>query len=158
MSYFRQSRNVELSLLYFLENSLSADWPGTTVAKTFKQVYAKDVSLPIVLVLLIDTTVSRREIGANTLEYVYLLTIDIFAENDGARLDMADYVVDKIKGGWIHYDHERLSGVSGLSRFPNGRDTIVEFITNARVNAGETVDTKDKYRHTITVSVRTSAT
>ena len=72
-TYFRDSRNVELSLLYYLETNLNIDWAGTTVVKTFKSAYHKDVSLPIVCVRLADTSTVRREVGATTLENRYLM-------------------------------------------------------------------------------------
>ena len=36
-NYFSDTRNIELSLLYYLETNLNIDWPGTTVLKTFHQ-------------------------------------------------------------------------------------------------------------------------
>lgn len=82
---FREARNVELSLLYYLEQNLAADWSGTTVVKTFKKVYARDTALPIVCVRLADTSTTRLEVGSDTLDNRYLLVIDIFVSDDGMR-------------------------------------------------------------------------
>jgi hypothetical protein len=151
---FQQARNVELSLLYYLEQSIPADWSGVTVLKTFAQVYSKEKALPIVCARLADTQTERREIGADTLENRYLLIIDIFATDDGMRLDFSYYIKDLLKSGWIHYDHTSASGT--LSRTENGRDWVTEWITDARVDLGESADQKDRYRHTLSMRVRCS--
>ena len=104
-SYFQQNRNVELSTLYYLETNLATDWSDVTVVKTFKQVYAKNINLPIVCLRLADTASKRLEIGSKTLDDIYLIIIDIFANSDGMRLDLAYYIKDKLKDGWVHYDH-----------------------------------------------------
>ncbi len=154
MSYFSDRRNVELSLLYYLDTNLSADWAGTTVAKTFNQVYAKDVALPIVLVRLDDTSPSPKEIGNTALIDFHLLIIDIFCRSDAQRLDMAAYIRSKLESGWTHYDHSHTPGdKSTLVRDANGRDTVRQYITDSRIAFAETVDEKDKYRHNISVRV-----
>jgi len=128
------------------------------VAKSFKQVYAKDVELPVVLVRLSDTASTRLQIGANTLDNRYLLIIDVFNTSDGMRLDLSDYLLGKLKDGWVHYDHSHASGGAGtLDRSANGRDMVVDFLTNQRIDFGDTVDTKDKYRQTLSLRIRTSA-
>lgn len=157
-SYFRESRNIELSLLYYLETNLGADWSGVTVEKSFKKVYAKDVSLPIVCCSLIDTASTRQEVGSTTLDNRYLLRIDIFATSDAQRLDLADYIKDKIKDGWVHYDHSHTVGdKTSLELSPNGRDYVTNFITDAKIEFGDSSDVKDNHRHNITVRVRKSS-
>ena len=158
MAYFTESRNVELSTLYFLETNLNTDWSGTTVVKTLKQAYASDIDLPIVCVSLDDTATNRLEIGSKTLDNRYLLGIDIFARSNAQRLDMADYIKSKLKDGWVHYDHGHESGDrSTLTRTANGRDWVTEFITDTRVDFGDQADVKDRYRQTISVRVRKSS-
>jgi hypothetical protein len=157
-SYFRESRNVELSLLYYLTTCFTADWSGITTLKTFANVYAKDIVIPIVCARLAQTTTSRQEIGADTLYNKYLCIIDIFASSDAQRLDLADYIKDKLKTGWIHYDHSHASGDNTtLVRTANGRDYIVDFINDSKVEIYGSVDNKDKCRHSISISVRKSS-
>lgn len=156
-SYFRTSRNVELSTLKYLEDSFTIDWSGITLVKTFKEVYAKNIKIPVVCVRLADTGTVRLEIGSKTLENRYLIIIDVFARSDAQRLDIADYIMDKLKEGWVHYEHGHVSGDNTtLELTANGRDNITEFVTDARIDFTETVDEKDKYRHNISVRVRTS--
>ena len=157
-SYFRTTRDVELSLLYYLDTNLTADWSGTSVVKTFKQVYEKDIPLPIVCVRLADTSSSYQELGATTLDNRYLLIIDIFSKSDGMRLDMADYVKDKLRAGWVHYEHSHPSGDNTtLSRTANGRDMVTDWVTDAKVDAFDNFDTKDQYRQSISIRVRSTA-
>ncbi len=158
-SYFRQPRNVEQSLLYYLDVNLDVDWSGTTVVKTFNRVYAKDIELPIVCVRLSDTNSFRKEIGNVDLEERYLLIIDMFVTSDAMRLDMADYIVQKLKSGWIYYDHAHASGDNTeITRVAGGRCHVTDWITNARIDLGDNVDTKDRYRHNISIRVRASTT
>lgn len=157
-SYFTQARDVELSLLYYLDTSLTADWSGTTVVKTFKSAYAKDVNLPIVCVRLASTDTTYREVGATTLDNRYLLIVDMFTKSDGMRLDMSYYIKDKLKDGWVHYEHSHPSGSNTtLDRSANGRDQVSVWLTDTRVDPGDNADVKDLYRHSISVQVRKSS-
>jgi hypothetical protein len=157
-SYFRESRNVELSLLDYLTTSFTSDWSGITTLKTFNDVYAKDINIPIVCVRLSQTTTARLEIGDDTLDNKYLLIIDVFARSDAQRLDLSDYIKDKLKEGWIHYDHSHASGDNTtLEKTANGRDYVFEFISDSKIDVIGSTDEKDRYRQTISVSVRKSA-
>ena len=153
--YFLEPRNCELSLLFYLDTNLTADWPGTTVAKTWKQVYSKDVDLPIVLVHLADTASTRLEVGANTLENRHLLILNLFTRSHGQRLDMAYYIKNKLKDGWVSYLHSHASGDSStLVRTVNGRDTVTDWIGDSVIDVGETTDDKDRFRHSLSIRVR----
>lgn len=153
-SYFRGSRNLELSTIYYLETEIPKDWTGVTVVKTFKEVYASTVALPVVCVRLAETATTRLEIGTPTIENRYLIVIDIFAKSDAQRLDLADYIKDKLKDGWTHYDHSHASGdPANLDRVANGRDWITEWVSDGKVDIGE-LEEKDKFRHSLSFIVR----
>jgi len=154
-TYFSESRCVELSLLDHLDTNLAIDWPGTTVVKTFKQAYSSTINLPIVAVRLADTSTTRLEVGSTTFDNRYLLIIDIFAKSDGMRLDMADYIKTKLKDSWVNYTYSRASGsTTELGRIANGRDTVTDFVTDARIDFGDQVDTKDRFRQSISIRIR----
>ena len=89
-SYFRQSRNIELSTLEYMETNYDADWSGITIVKTFKAAYDTEIPVPVVCIRLASTDNARLEIGADTLENRYVIIIDIFASSDAQRLDIAD--------------------------------------------------------------------
>ncbi len=157
IQYFTQDRNIELSTLYFLETQLATDWPGTTILKTFADVYAKDYKLPIVCARLSETSNTRREVGATTLESSYLIIIDVFARSDGMRVDLSSWIITQLKDGWVHYDHTHMSGdKSQLDRVANGRDFVTDFVTNSRLEFGSNADSKDRYRQNISIRVRKS--
>jgi hypothetical protein len=154
-SYFRERRNTELSLLYYLTTNFAADWSEVTVLRSFKQVYAKNIALPVICVSLFSNVPEKREIGSTTYDARYIISIDIFATSEGQRLDLSDYVLSKLPAGWIHYDHSHPSGDnSTLERSANGRDTLVGIINDAQINPTDTIDEKDRHRHTITIRVK----
>ena len=103
MPYFTEPRNIELSTLEYLTTQIDANWSGVTVVKTFAQAYSKNINLPIVCVRLLDQSSSRLEIGSNTLDNRYGIAIDIFARSDGQRIDLANFILDKLKDGWVYY-------------------------------------------------------
>jgi len=157
-SYFRESRNVELSVLYYLETCYNSDWTGITVVKTFNSAYLDTNTLPIVCIRLASTMTNRLEIGTTTLNNRYNIIIDIFATSDAQRLDLSDYTKDKLKDGWVHYDHSHVSGDNTtLDRVANGRDFVTAFISDTKLDFGTSADVKDKYRQNIYVQVRKSS-
>ena len=150
-SYFRKSRNIELSTVYYLRTQIEASWSNVTIVKSFKNAY--DATLPVVCIRLNDILFNRKEIGATTLENNYGIIIDIFATSDGQRLDLADFVEDKIKGSWIYYTHSQSGGV--LSRTDTGTKIVLQNITqNSRVDIGENPEKQDRFRHILSTIVR----
>ena len=155
---FTQTRDCELSILYHLETEIANDWSGISIIKTFKDVYSDSMDLPVVCVNLIETSpILKKEIGSTTLQEYYLISIHVFATSDGMRLDLAHYITDKLKDGWVHYLHSHVSGdKSSLSRTASGRDKVSEWITNGKIDPTDTIDQKDKFRHNIVVQIKHS--
>jgi len=155
-SYFRPTRNVELSTLYYLENSLNSDWSGITVVKKFTDAYKEP--LPVIAMNISNVYSHRKEVGATTLLNDYVLSIDIFASSDGQRIDLADYITDKIKDNWTFYTHSQTPGSpTSLTRVANGSLFVTRFSSSYKVDLGsEGVNTYDRFRHYIEVTVRTS--
>jgi len=156
--YFTEPRNIELSTLEYLNTQIDASWSGVTVVKTFTQAYSKNINLPIVCVRLLDQSSSRLEIGSNTLDNRYGIAIDIFARSDGQRIDLANFILDKLKDGWVYYVFSHKSGdKSQLEKIADGRIQVTDFMENYRIDFGELeVDEKDRFRHFISVRVRKS--
>ncbi len=158
MPYFTQSRNIELSTLEFLETSLNTDWTGITTVKTFKKAYDTSTPVPIVCCRLADTNNARLELGATTLENRYLVIVDVFTRSDAQRVDLSDYVVDKLRLGWIYNTYAHASGnKSVIEATPAGRVFVTNWIANTKIDLGEGADPKDRYRQTISVLVRKSS-
>lgn len=154
MSYFREARNIELSTVYFVETNLNSDWTGITTVKSFVNAYKSE--LPVVCVELPDIVNNWREVGSTSLYNDYTINIDIFAKSHAQRLDLADYLVDKLKDGFTYYVHSQTSGApETLTRVADGRIFVHRFLSNRKLDFGEEgVDKMDLYRHFLSISVR----
>ena len=155
---FSVPRNIVLSCLNYLQTNLNISWNGVTVVRSFAEVYATKVNVPVVCVRLSDTASVYREIGDTVTEDRFLIVCDIFASSDPQREDLAYSVKQLLALGFAHNDYQRISGNSSgqISSTPNGRNLITSFVTDAQINIPESVDAKDKYRHNISVRVRNS--
>ena len=157
MGYLRTTRCIELSTIDYLETQINANWSGVTTVKAFTQVYSDTINVPVVCVRLIQTMSNRREIGATTLNNNYLIQIDIFAKSDGQRLDLADFITDKLKDGWTYYTYSQQSGNKEvLDETASGYIIVTSFNDNSKIEMGDNVELKDKFRHSISISVRKS--
>lgn len=149
---FRETRDVELSTVYFLDTNITSDWSGITTVKSFTNAYK--ASLPVVAIRLLDTINNRKELGSTTYFNNYTIVIDIFADSDGLRLDLADYIMNKLKDGWIYYEHSQTSGSpETLTRVANGRLNIRRFVNNQKLDFGDDCDKYDRFRHFIQFEV-----
>ena len=155
MGYFRQSRNVELSTIYYLETEIAKDWTGITVVKSFTNAYK--ANLPVIAIYLSNINNDRREIGGTTLLSDYTINIDIFATSDGQRIDLADYITDKLKDCFTYYLHSQTSGnPESLTRSADGTIFVTNYITSTKIDFAKNVDKYDLHRHFIQISVRKS--
>jgi hypothetical protein len=156
--YFSQSRDIELSTLEYITTQVNASWTGVTIVKTFKNAYDNAVEVPIICVRLASTNNARLELGATTLENRYMLMFDIFSKSDAQRVDLSDYIVEKLKDGWAYKAYSHVSGdKSQIVGVADGRIFVTDWLTNMKVDYGENVDPKDRYRHTISVLVKKSS-
>ena len=150
---FRVSRNVELSVLDYLDTELASHWTGVTLVKGFQQAYK--AALPVVCVRLISTASNRKEIGNYELKKLHNIVIDIFATSDGQRLDLADFITDTIAQGIPYYTFSNQSGSPAeLEKIADGKLVINSFLDNSRLEFGEDVEIQDKFRHIISFTVR----
>jgi hypothetical protein len=153
MNPFRKSRCIELSILDSLESSIESNWSGVSVVKAFAQAYKE--SLPVVSIRLGNENDERQEIGTNTLRRTFTMIIDIFCTSDGQRLDLADFITETIKNGFVYYEFSHASGnLEELEKTENGRITLEFILNNSRVEFGDSPSLHDKFRHNITFTVR----
>ena len=149
MAVYRQTRNIEASIIDFLQGHFDTDWSNINVEKTFSKVY--EISLPVICVRVGITTHNPVEIGSNSTIRKPQLLIDIFAENDGQKLDLTDYVIEKIKHGCIYYNYIIVGG-NVDSKVADGRIRVLS-IDVTPVNLDEEknkLDIHDRYRNLIT--------
>jgi len=152
MGIYRISRNIEASIIDYLKSEFITDWGSNNVEKTFTRIY--DIEVPSICIRVGNTNHTRAEIGENsTIRNVQVL-IDIFASSDGQRLDIKDWLIDKIKSGFVYYDYVINNGVvqtktaDGRLRVTNIEDTTINFDTDKNE-----LDIHDRYRHLITLTI-----
>ena len=152
MGNYRASRAIEASIIDFLKTELSTQWSNIAVEKSFSRIY--DIALPSICIRVGDTDFTKAEIGGDSTIRTVQVLIDIFGSSDGNRLDIKDFIVEKIKRGMIYYDYV-ISGGTIESKTANGRirvididDSGLEFDTDR-----DKLDPHDRYRHLITLSI-----
>jgi hypothetical protein len=149
---FSKTRNIELSVISAIETAINASWSGVTVVKAFLQAYS--VSVPVICVRMLSVASSRLEIGGNTLAQQYSFIIDIFAHSDGQRIDLADFIVNTIKEGFVYNQYSRASGnPETLNKVADGRIVFLHVDNDARVDGNDSDDEHERYRHSITFTV-----
>lgn len=155
-SLFGKLRNTELSTIQYLETQIEASWTDVQVVKGFPQ-YTPDMKLPIVAITLDQEITDFLEIGSRQTDDVYNFAIDIFGKSNANRLDLAQFIKDKLLLDWTYNEYTRASGET-LTATPAGKVNFVEFITNERVDFGEDVNNFDRFRHLITFTCRVRET
>lgn len=150
---YRLSRNVEATIVHYLEDQLTADgWSGIRVEKTFNNVYKG--TLPCICVMLVDRPDNRREVSSDELSKRINVDIRIFADSDGVRLDLADWLLENIFQGINYYqyvDGER------STRTLAGRLNILEVTQNRReLVITDNLAEEDRYRHILSLRCRVS--
>jgi len=92
---YRISRNIEGSIIEWLQAAVDADWASFNIriVKAFTQVY--NGSLPVFCVQVITPNPTKLEIGSATWLRNIEVSIRIFAQEDGARLDLSDWLLKR---------------------------------------------------------------
>jgi len=150
MSTWRSKRNIENSILKYIKENIESDWSNINVGLSFDY---KENSLPFIAIRADSATHTKLELGSTTLNSKDLIIIDIYATGDGQRLDLAEYLLDKLKDGFQYYVWE-----------PNPTDKekplitahcwiYVSIVGDMKIDLGENVSLVDKYRHRITLEL-----
>lgn len=152
MGLYRVSRNLEASIIEFLRDELTVSWSNVTCEKTFSRVY--DIDLPVLLVRCGTTVHSRAQVGDNSTVRTATMLLDIFAENDGQRLDLKDWLIETIKNGCPYYEYEITNGEID-NKVLNGKIQVRE-ISDDPIDfdvSKDDLEPHDRYRHLITIEV-----
>jgi len=147
----------------FLENSLVDKLNTTLVSGGILDVEGRQIVarvgrkednnwvLPCISVYL-DSVVSPKEfVGSNVTLDVNLLIIDIYATNEGERLDLAKWVYSTIRDGFRFYSYTYNASSPATPTTVAGRWIHVNFISNTRVALGQNVEYEDAHRHRISI-------
>ena len=150
---FREKRNLQKSIHFYLETQLNANFNNITTVLTFKQ--ATKASKPVVAVTLSGTETVFKEIGSNNIWDSHLVNIDIFAKSWGQAQDLADFIKNEIKGGCVYYIYSHTSGTyTSLESVADGRVKLVNWIRDEQIDLGANMSESDQFRHTISITVR----
>lgn len=157
MSTYRITRNIEASIVDYLVAQLTADnWTGIRVELDFSEAYKEPLGC---IVINADENPDKRlEIGGNTLQKIFNIEFRIFAENNGQRKDLRDWLLTKIMAGIPYYTYVITSGVVTTKTLA-GRISIGKININRKeLSNTEKLSKFDRYRHLITVQARVALT
>jgi len=149
---YRQSRNIESSIIDYLKTEFNTDWSSDNVCKSFSRVY--DIELPSICVRCGTSDHTWAEIGSNSTVRTSQVLIDIFCSSDGQRLDIKDWLITKVKNGFVYYDYVIVNGAVS-SKTANGRIRVLN-IDDTPINfevERSTLDKHDRNRHLITLEI-----
>lgn len=142
---YRISRNIEASLIDRITANLITDsWTGIRVEKSFAEVYKG--TLPCIVVNALEIRPEHLEVGSKTYLKYFTVNIRIFATNDGQRLDLSDWLLDKLEDDTDYYAYTITGGIVS-ARVLTGRIVITRILDNRKelINT-EILEKEDRYR------------
>ena len=153
---YKESRNICLSIIYYIEAELLADGLNTEyeVMKSFKNVY--DTELPVICVRNGIRIPSTGEIGSVNTVKNNNIHIDIFAKDGAGKSDMRDWLISVLESGCDYYtnvadnDGEIAKTLAGKLVINN----IEESPINLNTDKSKLAD-HDKHRTLITITATT---
>jgi len=157
MSNWRLYRNLENSLKDFLESKISEDSltgdNGNAVEVHVGRENSDTWELPAISIYMDSETLTRFEIGSNLRQNQQLIILDIYANNEGERLDLAKWLVDTINDGWTYYTYSyNVSNPEAPTKVAGGL-VNVNFNSNNRVTLIQNVSVLDAHRHRVSITV-----
>jgi len=152
MGHYRYSRNIEASFIDFLKPLLQTDWGFDRAEKTFAEIYK--IEIPSICIRVRDAIHSKVEVGSDATTREVPVLIDLFCENDGQKLDLKDYLIEKIKGGIPYYEYEIERG-QVKNKVQNGRirvltigETPIDFDTDK-----QNLDLHDRFKYLLNLTI-----
>lgn len=152
-------RNLENSLKDFLDSEITSDsvtdYAGNVVPVRIGRKNDSDWSLPCIAIYMdAENSPDRLEIGGNLRDRRYLMILDIYATDEGERLDLAAWLTKKIENGFRYYTYTyNPSNPDSPTKVAGDLVNIDTFISNTRVELGQNVDDFDAHRHRISIQV-----
>ena len=143
---YRISRNIEASLIDRITSDLATDgWTGIRIEKAFSEIYKG--TLPCICVNALELRPQKLEIGSKTNLKYFTVNIRIFALNDGQRLDLSDWMLDKLEDDTNYYAYTITGGVVS-AKVSTGRIVITRWFDNRKELTNTSVlEKEDRYRH-----------
>ncbi|MHA1437993.1 MAG: hypothetical protein ACTSPD_10485 [Promethearchaeota archaeon] len=157
MAQYGISRNIESSTIDYLTTEINANWNRVIVEKTYSRAYNVNMDENAVICIRVgDTRHESVELGSKSTTREPFILIDIFGQNDGNRLDLKDFIVDKLKHSWDYYEYEIENGEVKNKVATNYKLIAKRPIIDKELNTGtdkSKLDIHDRYRHLITVTL-----
>jgi len=154
-------RNLENSLKDFLDTEINndsvTDINGTNVPVIVGRKNDDNWTLPCISLYVESETLDRLEIGSNKRDARELIIIDIYATNEGERLDIAKWLIDTINDGFRYYTYTVNPSTPESPTKTQGGWVNVNFLSNTRVNLSQNIDELDAHRHRVSINVWISA-
>lgn len=143
---YRISRNIEASLIDRITADLATDgWTGIYVEKSSAEIYGGH--FPAFLVNAQEIRPEHLEIGSKTHLKYFTVYIRIFAQNDGQRLDLSDWLFDKLEDDTDYYSYTITNGEVS-EKVLTGRIVITRWLDNRKeLTNTENLEKEDRYRH-----------
>lgn len=153
MPAYRESHNVLESCIEYIETNINNDWSNINISRSFTESYK--VALPIICVGLDYSEHDPEELGSNRLITNHVINIDIFASSDTQALDLRDYLIDKLRVGFVYKKYSQTSGGNGsLTGTSAGRVVIRDYLEDSKVTLGQTYHQNDKFRRFLQILVK----
>ena len=152
MGVYRTSRAIEASFIDYLKPLLLADWGFDRVEKSFAQIYT--ITLPSICIRTPLAEHNKVEVGSDSTVRTSQVLIDVFATDDGLKLDLKDYLIEKLKGGLIYYNYEIEDRVV-KTKTADGRIRVLT-IDETPINLDtekQNLDIHDRFRHLLTLTI-----
>ena len=152
MGLYRVSRNLEASFIDFLKPLLLTDWGFDRVEKSFARIYS--IELPSICIRANDAIHNKAQIGDDSTVREVPILISIFATDDGLKLDLKDYLIEKVKSGLDYYEYE-IEGGAIKTKTKNGRIRVLN-IGETPIDIGtdkENLDLHDRFRYLLTLTI-----
>jgi hypothetical protein len=143
---YRISRNIEASLIDRITTDLTTDgWVGIRIEKSFAEVYGG--TLPCICINALEIRPELLEIGSKTNLKYFTVNIRIFATSDGQRLDLSDWLLDKLEDDTNYYIYTIVGGIVS-TKVLTGRIVLTRWFENRKelINT-EVLEKEDRYRH-----------
>jgi len=149
---YRVSRNIEASLIDRITEDLVTDgWSGIRVEKAFAEVYKG--TLPCIVVNVLEIRPKKLEVGSKTNLKYFTVNIRFFATSDGSRLDLSDWMLDKLEDDTDYYTYTITNG-EVTSKVLSGRIVLTRWFENRKeLTNTENLELADRYRHLLSFEV-----
>jgi len=151
---WQSSRNLENSLIEFLESEITNDsltllnesgvavTPNVYRGKQLKD----DWDLPLIQLYVDDKLQTRLELGSNLRQKTYLIFVEIRTLLPGQEVDLADWVETVLNNGCNYYTYTPSVDPENPTKTFAGHINI-DFQSSNPVNLGDDLDKFDKYRY-----------